>query len=606
MTQILEEIKTELDWFPNREIECIKWDNTGWAVFGDAKKIIVRYSKRYQIARALLVAKSKSDQNFEASEDCNFESIGYMADCSRNAVLNVETVKKLVRVLSMLGYNELQLYMEDTYEVDNEPMFGYLRGRYTKLEMKEMNDYAQKYDVELVPCIQTLAHLNQIKRWTQYGDCFDCNDILLCGDERVYQLIENIFSTLADCFTSRKIHLGMDEAHMLGRGNYLTKNGHHNPVEVFISHLSKVTSIAERYGFKPMIWGDMFYRLLNDGAYYENSGKVQFDESVIKSLPKNVELVYWDYYSTQKEHYNQMFSSYAQFENEIRFASGVWKFVGWVPHNTYAMHTIDACMPAVHTHKIRRIMTTGWGDDGAECSTFAALPTLAYFSLKALLKTQEEIENEFFALTGYTFKEFMRVDELHAAFSESPTKNPITFTKNVLYNDLFMGYLDKLYEGEYKGRFQKVVSDLESVKNGKYSYIFETFIGLGKTLDKKYDLGIRIRAAYEKQDRRGLEEAVQEIDKILNELEGFYQSFRAQWYIENKPQGFEVQDIRLGGLILRLKNCQRTLRDYLNNRITKIPELEEKLLKEALGGATISTFKVNGWHMNSTANVLTP
>lgn len=604
ISQIIEEMKKELRWIPTQEIQCIKWENQGWKAVADGQTITIFYSKKHQIARAMLVAKSKGIAFFEAEEDSSFESVGYMADCSRNAVLKVETVKKLVRILASLGYNELQLYMEDTYEVDGEPMFGYLRGRYTKEEMKEMNAYAQKYEMGLVPCIQTLAHLNQLKRWSQFNELFDCNDILLCGDEKVYALIDRMFSTLSECFTSRKIHLGMDEAHMLGRGTYLTRNGYQDPVKVFISHLTKVSEIAEKYGFKPMLWGDMFYRLLSKGEYYEADKK--FDESVIESLPKNVELVYWDYYSTETEHYDKMFTSYGQFDNEIRFASGVWKFSGWVPHNTYALHTIDACMPAVHKHHIKRIMTTGWGDDGAECSTFSCLPTLAYFSLKALGKTQSEIEKEFFALTGYALETFMKVDELHTAFSESPTKQPITFTKNALYNDLFLGYLDKLHKGVHQERFQEIIASLASVQKGEYSYIFETLLGLGKTLDKKYDLGIKIRGAYERGDKKALKQAVKEIDKALVELNQFYVSFRAQWYKENKPQGFEVQDIRFGGLILRLKNCRKTLKDYLAGKVDKIPELEETLLEEAFGSCTISNFNVNGWYVNTTANVIAP
>ena len=34
------------------------------------------------------------------------------------------------------------LYTEDTYEVDNEPYFGYMRGRYSADELRELDDYA--------------------------------------------------------------------------------------------------------------------------------------------------------------------------------------------------------------------------------------------------------------------------------------------------------------------------------------------------------------------------------------------------------------------------------------------------------------------------------
>ena len=606
LTQIIAEIKQELNWYPDFQIVCKKWDNEGWRVIADKETITIYYAKNYQIARSLLVVKSRSEQCFTVEEPALYESVGYMADCSRNAVLKVETVKQLIRTLAMLGYNELQLYMEDTYEVDDEPMFGYLRGRYTKAELKEMNAYAQKYDIELVPCIQTLAHLKQINRWTQYAGLFDCNDILLCGDERVYKFIDHMFSTIAECFTSRKIHLGMDEAHMLGRGKYLTQNGYQNPMHIFISHLKTVTAIADKYSFKPMIWGDMFYRLANKGKYCDSNGNEQLalDKDVLVSLPTNVELVYWDYYSTEMAHYDKMFTSYEQFKNEIRFASGVWKFSGWVPHNTYAMHTVDACVPAIQSHNIRRIMTTGWGDDGAECATFAVLPSLAYFSLKAQNKTQEEIESQFQALTGCTLSDFMSVDNLHTIISQSPVKSPITLTKNMLYNDLFMGYLDVLFKGADKEYFKQGVEYMRRGAKGKYEYVFNTLVALGEVMYLKADMGMRIRTAYKNKDTVAMQQIVVDIDALLKKLGVFYEQFRTQWYKENKPQGFEVQDIRLGGLEKRIENCRQTLQAYIDGEIEIIPELEEEILDEALGGATPSNFNVNTWMVNCTANVL--
>ena len=96
---------------------------------------------------------------------------GVMVDCSRNAVLHIEGVKRLIDYLQKIGYNMLMLYTEDTYEVDGQPLFGYLRGRYSKKELKEIVAYGEAHDVELVPCIQTLAHLNQLFKWDAYKDC---------------------------------------------------------------------------------------------------------------------------------------------------------------------------------------------------------------------------------------------------------------------------------------------------------------------------------------------------------------------------------------------------------------------------------------------------
>ena len=211
---------------------------------------------------------------------------GVMLDCSRNAVMKVEEVKKFASLMRSFGYNMLQLYTEDTYEVDGEPYFGYMRGRYTKEELKEIVAYCNSIGMEVIPCIQTLAHLNQIFRWGDYGTINDCNDILLVGEERTYEFIENMFKSVRECFTSDYVHIGMDEAFALGTGKYLKKHGQESKFDILYKHLLKVIEIAKKYGFNPIMWSDMFLRACNDGEYYPENPVMP--KEIVSLIPKEV------------------------------------------------------------------------------------------------------------------------------------------------------------------------------------------------------------------------------------------------------------------------------------------------------------------------------
>ena len=79
--------------------------------------------------------------------DNKFKNFGIMIDCSRNAVRNLDSLKKFMDYMKLMDYNMLQLYIEDTFEVDNEPKFGYLRGRYSQEELRELNEYAKSKNV---------------------------------------------------------------------------------------------------------------------------------------------------------------------------------------------------------------------------------------------------------------------------------------------------------------------------------------------------------------------------------------------------------------------------------------------------------------------------
>ena len=140
----------------------------------------------------------------------NFNYFGVMIDCSRNAVPNLTALKRFIEILSKMGYNCAMLYTEDTYEVEGQPFFGYKRGKYTIEELREVDEYAASVGVEMIPCIQTLAHVNALIRWDVYKRMRDCDDILLAGDERTYALIDSMFASLSKALRSRKIHIGMD------------------------------------------------------------------------------------------------------------------------------------------------------------------------------------------------------------------------------------------------------------------------------------------------------------------------------------------------------------------------------------------------------------
>jgi len=63
-------------------------------------------------------------------------------------------------------------------------------------------------------------------------------------------------------------------------------------------------------------------------------------------------------------------------------------------------------------------------------------------------------------------------------------------------------------------------------------------------------------------------------------LDRFYASFKKRWFSENKPHGFDVQDIRIGGLKQRIASCLDRLEQFESGKITVIEELEENILPE--------------------------
>ena len=503
-----------------------------------------------------------------------FNRFGVMIDCSRNAVMNITALKKWIDIMADLGYNTLMLYTEDTYEVDNQPYFGYLRGRYSQKELREIDDYAYKNGIELIPAIQTLAHLNSIFRWPAYMDINDCNDILLVGDDKTYQLIEDMFASLEKTVRTRIVNIGMDEAHMLGRGKYQDVHGFENRFDILLNHLKKVAEIAEKHGFECIMWGDMFFRLLG-GGYYSNA---EIPEQVKEMIPHNVNLIYWDYYSTDKEHYSNQIKSHSAVKDRIWFAGGLWSWTGFAPHNGYSIGATKAAFDACIKHGVKDVFLTMWGDNGAECSKFSLLPSLYYAAQIAHGVTDSErIKKGFYEKFGIAFDDFMLTD-----LPETPNgkKNGILNPeKYMLYNDCLLGQHDSTVRDGDAETYTACAEKLKRIENdSQYGYLFKTLRTLCEVLSVKYDIGVRTRKSYEDKDTAALKNIIADYDRLIALIDDFYGAFKEQWEKENKPNGFEVQDIRIGGLRLRVQHCRERLQAFAESRIPSLSELEEPIL----------------------------
>ena len=507
--------------------------------------------------------------------------LGVMLDCSRNAVMTVEAVKKYAELIKKMGYNTLMLYTEDTYEVDNQPYFGHLRGRYSKDEIKKIDKFCKDIGIELVPCIQTLAHLENMFKWSsEYGDINDCDNILLAGDEKTYKLIDDMISSVSQCFTSKKIHIGMDEAYRVGTGKYQTINGAEDRFDIINRHLHRVCSITEKYGLEPMIWSDMFCKLaLNIEDQYMEADAAKILEKA--ELPKNISLVYWDYYTTDYNRYANQIKTNKIFGRKVYFAGGAWTWKGFAPDNDFSIKTTEAALRACNDCGVDGMFFTEWGDDGAECSKFAVLPSLMYAAEAAKGNTDmDSIKDKFKQITGCDFDSFMLLDKLDKP-DESCKNNP---SKYLLYNDLFMGIRDCRCTKDAGLHYKELAEKIHNIEDkGEFHEMFDSYEKLANVLAVKAELGIKTREAYLKKDMPALKEIIKEYDTLVDRLEEFHEAHQKRWFKENKPHGFDVQDIRLGGLLQRTLSCRKRLTQLIDGEISEIPELDEPVLKEING-----------------------
>ncbi len=345
---------------------------------------------------------------------------------------------------------------------------------------------------------------------------------------------------------------------------------------------------------------DMFFRLVSGGAY---ASVKELPEEVLDLAPENLTMLGWNYYFTDSKYYENMLNLYKKFNRPLCYAGGANSWHGVTPMNGFAMKQTKAVIEGCKRANVKNYMFTVWGDDGAECSVFACLPSLAYAG--ALTNGRRDYKKLFERMTGIAFDKFMRLDLNNEVVEKySVVAAP---SKYMLYNDCLQGLMDCTVKECDAEKYVGIARKLNAcTKNEEWGYLFKTQEKLARLLAVKYDLGVKTRKAYQANDKQALRSLIEnEYKQVLKRLEEFYTAFEEHWYLENKAYGFEVQDLRLGGLKQRITHIRKILTDYISGKTDKVEELEEGVLNvfcdESINGKGVD---IRGHRHMFSANVL--
>ena len=548
-------------------------------------RAVIRYAAPVQIWRqlGLLCEMAPRGEDFDRTELPAYEDLCAMLDCSRNGVLTPEAVKDVIRLLVVMGYTSLQLYTEDTYRIEGQPYFGYQRGAYTREELTDMDAYAAMFGVELVPCIQTLAHLDCVLRWKEYEVVRDFGNILLADEPKSYELIRAMFAQMAGSLRSRRINIGMDEAHMLGLGQFLDRFGYQDRMEIMLRHYRRVMDIAKEFGYEPMMWSDMFFRLATHGEYYTD-GELEIDPKVKELVGEDVTLVYWDYYTLEQEKYDRMFASHKKICDRLAFAGGAWKWEGPCPNSWYSRAVAPVAHRSCRKHGVRQVLVTAWGDNGDECPLYAVLPAFQQWAELCYTDNDDDfwLETRFRTCTGGSFDDFLHLGD-GAVMPDNPVPGRcgVNPTRALLYQDLLGGLFDAHADPAQPPYLRECARRMEEARDRaprRWQYLFETQRLLDLLLADKCTLGLDIRDAYARRDRDALLRCRERALALLPGIEALLRAVEDQWLRENKIFGLDVLQLQMGGLKERINFAARRLQAFAQGELPALPELEESPL----------------------------
>ena len=479
------------------------------------------------------------------------QQLGLMLDCSRNAVMLPQRIEGLICMMALAGYTYLELYTEDTYELPGEPYFGYKRGRYIVEEIRKIIAFAAIFHIQVIPCIQTLSHLHHLSSWEPYKAKMQDGWTLRIGDEGVYEFIRKCLRHCKEVFGTSRIHIGMDEA-PVGKEQYL-------------QHFARVFQICKEEGIQPDFWADAFYL------------EGQRDEVPEELFDGTQTPVYWEYYETNPEAYRSVFSRLIKATGKAIFAGNLHKEMGTAPDNGLSQRTMDVAFPVAKEFGVADILMTTWGDHGNECPFYAIMSAFWYAAHK-LYPSTADLDAMVSSYTGYTCAQWQIADEIN--YIVRINQKICNASIWALHNDLIIGMMDSHISDDADEHYRKLYNRLLplSQKNSQFAYIFRFYAALCEVMARKVTFSKRLRRAYMVGDRQAMAAMQKELPELQRKIEEFRRIFRVLWMQDNKGFGFEVMDVRYGGMAARCQTVYDVLEDYLDGKIQHIYELEEERL----------------------------
>lgn len=572
------------------DVTCVPGDEL--AVESDGKSVTLTWAAPIQFYRAVSLIPLPLTA-CSIREKARFQSSGIMFDCSRNAVLKPQALRFFFRKMALMGLNLGMMYTEDTYEVPGQPFFGYKRGRYTYDELKALDDYASLFGIELCPCIQTLGHLKRILHWPAYHHLRDNDEVLLADLDETYELLDQMIHAATAPYRSKRIHLGMDEAYGVGLGAHLARYGYEDPHSVIGRHLSRVLGICDKYGLHAMMWSDMYFHL--DGRNYHSPGLPS--EKAKAAVDPRITLMYWDYYQPKEEAYADALYKHTQFPAPTVFAGGIWTWIGPAPDYPTTLQNTVSGLTACAKANIPLALATAWGDNGGECNLTAALLGLQLYGELTFRPDydEDELARRFRRCCHADAQAFLDLSLLNymPGMKDNPS-DPVNACKFMLYQDPLI----QLFEADTAGyamaeHFGSLVTRYAryALENPDYALLFDFYTALANALALKCVWHEQAGDAVRSRNREQAAALADGIPATVEALDTLRVVWRRLWESTNKPNGFEIIEVRMGGIAARMATAGEKMRAFALGQVDTIPELEEQALitKRRPNGSIICT-----------------
>ncbi len=272
---------------------------------------------------------------------------GLMLDVSRGKVPSVASVREILDLCVRLKLNVLMLYTEHTFRFRRHPEIGEGSSPFTAEELQELDADAVERHVDLVPCLQSLGHMERILSLPRYRGLDESGRgwTLSPADPGSYALLGDLYDEYLPNFRSARFNANCDEPWDLGRGRSEPRAKAIGRGRLFLDHVRKVADLARRHGKGTLIWGDVVHE----------------HPDVVDRIPRELVLLDWWYEAEGDFERVRVFR-----DNGLAFwvCPGTASWNSLFPRVATAEANVTAWADAARRFGGEGLLCTDWGDGG--------------------------------------------------------------------------------------------------------------------------------------------------------------------------------------------------------------------------------------------------
>ncbi len=493
----------------------------------------------------------------------DFPERAFMLDVSRGKVPKMSELFALVKLLSKLRYNRLQLYVEHTFAFKNHEEVWRNSSPLLPEEIRELDEFCKKNGIELVPNLNSFGHVERWLKHEKYKNLAECPDGFFHqifktqraagtfkASEESADFMAELYAEFLPNFSSEIFNIGGDEPWELGQGRSRELCEKFGKKRVYLQQMERLRTRAKKLGKRIMFWADVLLGNENSaGTTNENSRGNDDDFSAAGTLGNDEFLAnlhetipaIWGY---EKGHpFAEQCAKVAKKCKNFYVVPGTSAWLSFTGRLDNALANIFEAAAAGFSSGATGLMLTTWGDFGYHnpfCANIFPLLANAALSWNFLGNRSPDLLGAFERFFGS--RELAEIlfylGRLDNFFAKKITNRSILreflFTKKSAFPSLLESVPAKEISAA-KNEVRRLFEKLQRLGNDKpRAFGNENFIAAEIALSLEMaDLALSRAAAFLKNDSETLEKIEVEIAGTLSK------KFAKIWLLRNREGGLD-------------------------------------------------------------------